>query len=421
LVPGAFEEHRGDAFAGWGFQDEAGSGTFADEQEKHSGGASLRIENPPGERGNRRVMKAVQVRPWAQYHGSVWIRTEGFRSASSARMFAMGADGRVLSHSNLGVKRDQDWTEHHVVFNSLDNTEVRFYLGVWDCGPGKLWIDDARLVEEPFVNLVRRPGCPLTVTSVDGKTEYEEGRDFAELVDARMGVTPWRGEFNVYHEPPALRILPGSRIQNGQKLHVSYYHAVTIYDGQVPCSLTELAVFDVLEDQVRRVEKLFAPRTYFLSHDEIRVANWSEPERASGRSAGEQLAGNVRRCVEVIRRINPDTRLCIWSDMFDPYHNARDDFYLVNGTLAGSWEGLSRDMIVINWNSGRPEKSLPFFAGRGHRQILAGYYDAPVERIERWMHSAAAVEGPSGVMYTTWRGDFSQLEAFAQHAWGAEP
>ena len=65
-------------------------------------------------------------------------------------------------------------------------------------------------------------------------------------------------------------------IKDGQKLRVSYYHAVTIYDNQVPCSLTESKVFEIVEDQVRRVQKLFEPQTYFLSHDEIRVANWSE-------------------------------------------------------------------------------------------------------------------------------------------------
>ena len=420
LIPGDFEQRQGDAFAGWSFQDEPGAGTFADEQIKHGGATSLRIENPPGVRGNRRVSKVIKVRPWTQYHASIWMRAENFDSAGAARMFAIGGSGRVLSHSNLGVKPNQDWTEHHVVFNSLENDEARFYAGVWDCGGGKLWMDDARLVEEPLVNLVRRPGCPLHVTSSDGKTVYEEGRDFVELRDEQLGVTPWRGEFDVYHQPPVLRLTENSRIADGERIHVSFYHAVTIYDGQVPCSLTEPQVFDVLRGQIERVEKLFAPRTYFLSHDEIRVANWSEPEMESGRTAGEQLAENVRRCVRIIHEVNPSARLCIWSDMFDPAHNARDDFYLVNGDLRGSWEGLPHDMIVVNWNSGAAQKSLPFFAERGHRQVLAGYYDAPPQRVVDWIAAARKVGGPTGAMYTTWRGDFSKLEEFARFAWDAD-
>ena len=418
LLDGPFEERRGHAFAGWSFQDDPGSGTFADETVRHGGQASLRIENPPGVRANRRVSKLVKVRPWSQYHASAWIRTADFESASDTRMSAMSPAGRVLSHSNLGVRRDQDWTQHHIIFNSLDNSEVRFYLGAWDCGGGKMWLDDVRLVEEPLVNLVRRPGCPLLVRDADGQASYEEGRDFAPLRDARLGVTPWPGEFDVYHEPPVLRLLPGSRIRDGQHLQVSFYHAVTIYDGQVPCSLSEPKTFEIIEDQVRRVAKLFQPKMYFLSHDEIRVAGWSEPERQAGLTAGQQLAANVRRCVQIIRRIQPDARLCIWSDMFDPSHNAVQDFYLVNGDLAGSWEGLSPDMTVVNWNSGKPEQSLPFFAGRGHPQVLAGYYDGPPERIRDWLAAGRGLKDPPGVMYTTWRGDFSQLEAFAEHAWG---
>ena len=68
---------------------------------------------------------------------------------------------------------------------------------------------------------------------------------------------------------------------------------MTIYDGQVSCSLTESKVFEVLKDQIRRVNELFSPQTYFLSHDEIRVANWSEPELASGRTARRELNGHA--------------------------------------------------------------------------------------------------------------------------------
>ena len=419
LIPGDFESAKSDTFSGWGYQDEPGQGTYVDSEMKHGGKASLRIQNAPGVEGNRRVSKSIKVRPWSQFHASVWIRTENFDSAGETRMFAMSPTGRVLSHSNLGVQRNQEWTQHHVVFNSLESSEIRFYLGAWGCRGGKLWMDDAVLVEEPFVNLVRRPGCPLTVQDDSRHVTYVEGRDFVELRDSKLGNSPWPGEFDVYHEPPSLTLAPGSTIKDGQKLLVSYSHAVTIYDGQVPCSLTEPKVFEIVEDQVRRVHKLFNPKIYFLSHDEIRVANWSDPERASGKSAGEKLAENVRRCAEIIRKVSPEARLCIWSDMFDPHHNAVKDFYLVNGDLAGSWKGLPKDTIVINWNSGKPSPSLKHFAGLGHSQVLAGYYDAPPGRIRNWLDVGKEVpQSIGGAMYTTWRGNFADLEAFATAAWG---
>ena len=108
----------------------------------------------------------------------------------------------------------------------------------------------------------------------------------------------------------------------------------------------------------------------------------------------------------------------VWSDMFDPYHNAVDDYYLAHGTLKGSWLGLDRDTIIVNWNSGAAEKSLDFFAKRGHKQILAGYYDAPVANITAWMKQARASGSLAGVMFTTWVGNYTDLEEFARVAWG---
>jgi hypothetical protein len=186
----------------------------------------------------------------------------------------------------------------------------------------------------------------------------------------------------------------------------------------VTCCLAHPGVFKVVEDQVRRVEELLKPRSYFLSHDEIRLANWCGSCRREGRTAGELLADNVRQCVLAIRRVNPSAHLCIWSDMFDPHHNAHDNFYLVNGDLAGSWLGLPKEMTVVNWNHGAAEKSLPFFGERGHTQVLAGFYDGNPRDIASWLKTGRSTTGVTGAMYTTWRNDFSQLETFAQAAWG---
>lgn len=423
LLPGGgFEEHRNHLTAGWDFQDAPGQASFVDTDIKHQGRSSLRWEDPGknavDSRGNGRVSKKIAVAPWRQYHASVWIKTQRFETAGDVRLFAMGADGRVLSYSHLGVKPDQDWTEHHVIFNSLENEHVRIYCGVWGGRSGTLWMDDLRVEETAFVNVLRREGCPLTVRDAQG-TVYIEGQDFVRLEDPQMGQVPWAGAYEVWREPPQLTLLPNSRIREGQKLRVSFFHTVTIYDNQVTCCLAHPKVFQILEDQVRRVQQVFSPKCYFLSHDEIRVANWCDSCRQEDRTAGELLALNVRRCVAVIRKINPQAKLAIWSDMFDPHHNARQDFYLVNGDLTGSWEGLPAEMIVVNWNHEHAAQSLPFFGGRRHEQVLAGYYDSQPREIAAWLNIGRNTRGVTGVMYTTWRNDFSQLEAFAQAAWGA--
>lgn len=422
LLPGGgFEEATQDAAAGWQLQDGAGEFSFLDAEVKHGGERSLRWQRPAGDDYlNARISRRVKCAPHQQLHASVWIKTQEFTAAGQVRLFATGADGRVLSYSNLGVQRDQDWTEHHAIINTLDNTEIRFYCGTWGLAGGTLWMDDVQLAETAFVNLVRRDGCPLNVVSAADGTAYEEGRDFEPLRDPKLGRVPWDGNFDVYHEPPRLKLTPSSRIRPGASLQVSYFHAVTIYDHQVCCCLAEPEVYRLIEDQTRRVDELFSPRTYFLSHDEIRVANWCDACRRDGRTAGQLLAENIRQCAATIRRVSPHAQLCVWSDMFDPHHNAvGGHFYLVNGALTGSWEGLPDDMLIVNWNSEKAAESLPFFSGRGHFNVLAGFYDQNPAAIRRWQNVGRETKSRvAGAMYTTWRNDFSQLEEFAKQAWG---
>jgi hypothetical protein len=422
LLPGGgMEEARQHTVVGWPLQDGPGEFSFLDPLVPHGGRQSLRWERPAGDDyRNARLSRTVKCAPHQQLHASVWIKTREFSAANNVRMFAIGADGQVLSHSNLGVQPNQDWTEHHAVINTLNNTEIRFYCGTWGLGRGALWMDDVQLRETAFVNLLRRDACPLTVVSATDGVVYEEGRDFEPLRDPKLGRVPWEGNYDVYHEPPRLVLTKTSRIRPGAALKVGYYHTVTIYDQQVCCCLGDPEVFRVLADQVRRVDQLLSPKTYFLSHDEIRVANWCPACRRDDRTAGQLLAENLRQCTATIRQVSPQAQLCVWSDMFDPHHNAvAGPFYLVNGSLEGSWEGLPSDMLIVNWNSGKPRQSLPFFSQRGHANLLAGFYDHDPAAITAWQAAGRETQSTvTGAMYTTWKNDFSKLEEFARHAWG---
>src|SRR5262249_15356998 len=159
------------------------------------------------------------------------------------------------------LRPTQDWTLVEVVFNSLDQEEVNLYAGVWGGKKGALWIDDLRLEELALVNVLRRPGCPLVVASADGKVGYEEGGDFLPVRDPRLGMTPWAGEYSFAHPGPAIRLTKGSRIKEGERLRVNWYHPVLVHGSQVMCCLSEPKVYEVLRAQVKRVNDLLEPRT----------------------------------------------------------------------------------------------------------------------------------------------------------------
>jgi hypothetical protein len=47
--------------------------------------------------------------------------------------------------------------------------------------------------------------------------------------------------------------------------------------------------------------------------------------------------------------------------------------------------------------------------------VIAGYYDGKPEDVRAWRRAAAGVRGVVGVMYTTWRQNYADLEAFARY------
>ena len=76
---------------------------------------------------------------------------------------------------------------------------------------------------------------------------------------------------------------------------------------------------------------------------------------------------------------------------------------------------VARDVIVANWNGGKAKESLAFFDGRGHRQLIAGYYDVDdLSNFQTWDAAARDIKGVLGFMYTTWEHKYGLLETYGQ-------
>ena len=360
---------------------------------------------------NARIVQKVKLQPWRQYHISVRVKTKDFHSQPEIKVLPENADGASLQWDNLGVKPTQDWTEHHVVFNSQRFTEASVFFGVWGAGTGSLWWKDAKLEEVAFINLTRRSGTPLVIADADGKP-LVEGRDFETLSDPLLGAKPWKGEYDSYHEPPVLK----TKLPDGTKLRASYYHGVTVYDHQATICLSEPKTYELLRDQAKRMHAAWGAKGYMMSHDEMRVANWCAACEARHLTPGQMLADNVKRCIDILHEVNPGGGIYVWNDMFDPNHNAvKGPYYLVNGPLLGSWEGLSKDVTILPWYFEKRNESLKFFADRGNHQVIAGYYDDDPHKVRDWLAAAKSVPGSVlGVMYTTWKNDYSNLEKFGE-------
>ena len=427
LKNGGFEEAKGDSPAGWDFVDQPGKVCVLDHTNAAEGGTSLRMSDIgklDPEAGHARAEQTLHLQPFHYYHVSLKVKTKEFDTAATTQILALGASGQALQYVTPPIERTMPWTQIDVTFNTLDNSTVSFYIGVWGGKDGTIWWDDVKIEPAGLVNLVRRVGAPFRVTSNDGATTYTEHKDYDNATDPKMGNHSWVGDFDVWHAGPTLSIPAGSRIHPGDTVKVSYCHTALVYGGQAMICLAEPKTKELLAWQIAQVHKNLAPDGYMLSHDEIRITGWDASCVAAGETPGQMLAANVKACIAMVRKEDPGKQVLVWSDMFDPTHNAqpKGKYYLVkgDGPWSGSWSGLDKNVTIVNWQSNPTTRaaSLAHFAKLGCHQILAGYYDGPPDSIVSWMTDASKVKGFDGVMYTTWVGNFGDLAPFAKASGG---
>jgi hypothetical protein len=263
------------------------------------------------------------------------------------------------------------------------------------------------LEETGLVNALRRDGCPFSVKN-DAGSELVEGKDYDTFADPLMGMKPWKGSYDVYHTPPVLKV----HAPDGTKLKVSYYHVMTVYDGQVMICPSEPRTLELLKTQTALVTKLYGAKQYFMHFDEIRCMNQCALCRKRNQQPGVILADLARTCTAMLHEAAPGATLYTWNDMFDPFHNAvKKNYYLVHGDLSGSWEGLEKETVIVDWHYGKRDESMAFFAERGHKLLPAGYYDGGQDT-HKWLETMKKFPSTIGIMYTTWEHKFGELESF---------
>jgi len=407
LQNGGFEAFKENRFQGYNFHDQPGAVSFVDTQVCHSGTAALRLENfTANPHGHGRVMQEVRVRPRRCYRVTLWARAEGLQPANAFQISVLTSN-RSLAPRSFTLSSSGQWEKLVFVFNSLMFDRVRIYAGVWGGKAGRLWLDDWSIEEVGPLNVLRRPGTPVQVRSADASVTYKEGVDYEPLTDPAYN--PYRAD----RPSPALKIRRGGAIKEGQHLLVSWYHSMVIHESQVTVCMGEPALYEIFDHEARLLAERVRPRRVMLNMDEVRLGGSCQACR--GHNMGALLGQCVTRQAEAIRRYSPGAQVYVWSDMFDPHHNARPDYYLVEGDFTGSWQHIPRDLTIAVWGGEPREKSLRFFAEGGWRTLVACYYDAnDLEEVKGWLSAARPLSGVVGFMYTPWQKKYALLPAFAE-------
>lgn len=410
LANGGFEDFTGQKVAGYTLVEQPGTISFVDTEVKHGGKVSLRMENfTANQWGHGRVAQRVALQPHRVYRISLWVKTEALQPTGAFQMLALANEGsgREFAPRSVHVPATSDWRKITMLVNSLDYDQVSFYAGVWGGKAGRFWLDDWTIEEIGPVNVLHRPGTPVTVKSDDGSITYAEGKDYAPLVDPAYN--PHRED----RDAPPLKLLPGGRIVDGQKLKVSWYHPMIVHDGQITCCMAEPALYEIFDHEAKLLAEHLHPRRVLLSMDEIREGGTCAACR--GRNMGELLGECITRQVQILRKHMPGVQAYIWSDMLDPNHNAHGGYYMVKGDFTGSWNHVPKDLIIAVWGSEARTKSLKFFADQGFQTLAACYYDADnLDQVKDWLAVTRPMTNVRGFMYTPWQRKYALLAEFAE-------
>lgn len=406
-----FESFKGDTALDWGVRY-IGIKSFIDRNIRHGGIASLRIQDPQGE---MKIFQGASLDSFKAYELSVWIKTENYAPAEKEEMsFLINGSGRTLylrRDTPMGgsVANTQDWKKYAIDFNTLECASVNIFLFVSHLGgTGKVWFDDFQLREVGLYETVQRASLPVSVTSLDHTKTYQEGPDYVV-------------------ETERLTIPSGSGIKSGDIVLVSWFQRGDMESSwTTPSSFCHEEFYQAIKNKfIRMSEALGSNKSCFLNYDEWRLGFWDPECIAKYANAGEYWADAMRNTERVLKEVNPDVEIYVWSDMFDPYHNGNliNDM-MINGSVAGSWNGVSQSTIIANWNGGNPY-SYKFFAGidskyplAHHAQMIGGYYDN-LNRTESECQLALKAEslgvtGIVGYMHTTWQDNYDEIEAVAQ-------
>ncbi|MFA9478948.1 hypothetical protein ACERK3_11690 [Phycisphaerales bacterium AB-hyl4] len=276
-------------------------------------------------------------------------------------------------------------------------------------------------------------------------TIYEEDVDY-EVVDGELEtswhhpegtVSSWSRPNVLDNEPWRIRRLEGGSIQDGETVLVTY-DTTRVVRGQghgAYCPFSEYTR-EIQSESIARMTRLmegtgFESKYLNLGLDEIWVLRGDDGRCCSQNdwSNEETFVYEINKIDSEIREHSPNTRLMMWSDMFDPrqtpgWKSTMDYKAVLNSDL-------SRDVIMMPWLYYTSSEyqvsidgSLRFLIGEGF-SIAGTSGHEPLNNLlwgESLMHAKYILDGDvHGLLYTTWafsEGDkMGGLPAFAQATW----
>lgn len=278
----------------------------------------------------------------------------------------------------------------------------------------------------PMVNVIRSEDSDILVKSLTGRDTFVEGKDY-RVIDG--DISP---NYDSSARPTRIIRVEGGSIKDGEEVLISYdlvEKRCKDCEWSVPyCPSSERTykvVFGVLEDII----KDFQPSYISVTHDEIRGINRDSRCLKRNLSNAEILSDELTRLNDFVSGFGLGTRLLIWDDMVNPWHNGGDEQYQEKyggkeGNTSDAIYTIPRGIILMSWWYDSKDtlckmKNTPhFYDSLGFNYLAAGYKDA--DNIAAWAKATEGSKGCMGMIVTTWDGWKRNIEGIrytAETAW----
>lgn len=401
------------SFSSWRI-DAPGSIGYVDRTEFHAGSRSVRIETAPGKdmNGHARIHQKLVLKPNRRYRFSLWykVRSGDTLPVESLKLQVYNKEASPSGSASVGriLRTDETgkWKKVTLSFATGSSGVATVWMGCWSkSANGVFWFDDAHLEELELDEVAVRAGTPFEVRDARTGAVYAEGRDY---------LAPVRSHNGIYVGIPA-----GSSIPEGSCVEIdTYVWSRSGVKSQISTCMSDPELYRLFRRSAEGIAAACNPRKWFLSMDEIRNGGTCPLCEARKTDMAHIVAECVLKQHEIIRSVRPDAKVYAWSDMFDPWHNAKAQVAGCKGSFIGIWDLIPRDMTLVCWHFRIRETDLPFFAKLGFGIVAGAYYDQQtIRRDELWVETLNRTKGATGILYTTWAARYDQLENFGNMVW----
>jgi len=386
----------------WKIDDDANDGDFS---------AMIYFAGPISKHSSELKSPKYSAFPESVYSLQFYAKSKFvLATAPALRVVELGHNDRWIRQHFVYIKNN-DWQYKELNFKTGPLCrKVYIYANIWE-GSGKAWFDDIQLkrLDASLINVLRNKHTDIFIKDAKTHKIFLENEDY--FVFDRKIKFPYLANTS----PFLIRRNPLGKIKNGQRLKVSYDYAVRMVsfaEWSIPYCPFEPKTYEVMEKAIKNIIELVDPEFIGLGHDEIRGLNRDSRCKKSGFSNSEIISRDVKMLYEFAKQAKAGIKVLIWDDMFNPWHNGRENYQLqfagIAGGTAEAIDDIPEDIIFLIWWGDETDwlskiKNSPqYFRKKGFKYFAVG--SKTEVNLQSWFNAVEDENNCLGVFTTTWDG-----------------